>query len=112
MIIYVDSSTHEACIVVEGQEPIIIPYSNQVTVNVGEYRALLLALWGVERAGWKQPELFTDSLLVAQQVKGKWKCRQTHLLPLLNEARSLVKELKATVNWLPREENLAGKVLE
>ena len=111
MKIYCDSSTREACIVIEGQDPIIVPYPEKVTNNVGEYRAVILALEEARRPKLEQVELLTDSLLVANQVSGIWKCRQPHLKALLAQVRILLMETPNFVTWIPREENLAGKIL-
>ena len=35
-----------------------------------------------------------------------------HLLPLRDEVRELLRETGVELRWLPREDNLAGKVLE
>ena len=112
MIIYCDSSTMEACYVPEGQEPVVTPYPEPVTVNVGEYRAVLLVLEEARRLELKQVTLLTDSLLVVNQVNGKWRCKKPHLLPYRETVRRLLKETKSTLNWVSRDYNLAGKVLE
>ena len=109
--IFCDSSTHEACIVIEGQKTTIIPYPKPVTNNVGEYQAVIL---GVEKAiqlEAKDAEILTDSLLVVNQVNGSWKCRMPHLLPFRDKVGGLLENSRITLEWVPREENLAGKVL-
>lgn len=124
MRIYCDSSTKEACIVVEGQDPVIIPYPEPVTVNVGEYRVVILALTAmlvseeVRDLEVEELEVLTDSLLVVNQVNGKWMCKKEHLLSLRDRVWDLLLLAnsfpfsKCTLSWIPREENLAGKVLE
>ena len=97
---------------IEGQEPIVIPYLETVTNNVGEYKAVQFALLEAsEQKHVKSIEILTDSLLVVNQVNGLWKCRKPHLLPFLHETKALIKELQATLSWITREENPAGKVL-
>ena len=113
--IFCDSSTREACYVIEGQEPVITPYPKPVTVNVGEYRSVILALEKAIHLKLEQVLLLTDSLLVVNQVRGAWKCRKEHLLPLRDRIRELLLfgfDYEAIVRWVPREENIAGKVLE
>ena len=117
MNIYCDSSTKEACIIFNGLQPTVIPYEQPVTTNVGEYKAVILALEEARNAKLMQVKLQTDSLLVVNQVEGFWKCRKPHLLPLRDRVRELLKELEnqgASVEfvWVPREENPAGRVLE
>ena len=116
--IYCDSSTREACYVLEGQEPVVTPYLEPVTVNVGEYRAVLLALEEARRLELKQVMLLTDSLLVVNQVNGKWRCKKAHLLPYRDKVRdillrvSFIPNYTWSLDWIERGRNLAGKVLE
>ena len=110
--IYCDSSTNEACYVIEGQDPIITPYPKTVTVNVGEYLAVILALKEAKRLKLKQFMLMTDSQLIVNQTNGAWKCRKAHLLPYRDRVRELLSELGADLAWVRREVNLAGLVLE
>ena len=117
MKIFCDSSRREACYVLEGQEPTIVPYPEPVTVNVGEYRAVILALEEAKRLKLKQVMLMTDSQLVVNQVAGTWKCRAEHLLPYRDKVRDILLRVSFipyswNLYWIPREENLAGKVLE
>jgi len=118
MRIYCDSSTKVACIVAEGQEPKIFAYPEPVTVNVGEYKAVILALEEARNRRLEEVEILTDSMLVVNQVNMKWRCKKEHLLPFRGRVWSLLLLAnsfpfsKCTLSWIPREENLAGKVLE
>ena len=115
MKIYCDSSTKEACYIVNGHHPVIKTYKAAVTNNVGEYIAVIYALEHTKRLEYQGVEILTDSLLVVNQVKaekdGGWKCHSLHLLPFIEKVRDLIWETGATVAWVSREENLAGKVL-
>ena len=116
--VFCDSSTRKACIVIEGQEPIFIVYPSPVTNNVGEYKAVLLALQCVLRALPSLPAtIYTDSLLVVNQVSGVWACRKPHLLPFKRKVNELMRKIMnggrdIRLEWIPREENLAGIELE
>jgi len=112
MDIYCDSSIYEACFVLEGQEPKVIPYKDKLTSNVGEYLAVLLALEEATRRNYEQVHVLTDSLLVVQQVNGTYKTRNPKLLPLRDQIRELLTTLDGKVSWVPREVNPAGKKLE
>lgn len=112
MKIYCDSSTKEACVVVEGQDPRIIPYFRTLTVNEGEYTAMLLALEVALSSHLEGVVILSDSQLVVNQVNGVYRVRKPHLIPLKNTVLAIVKHVRATIKWIPREENLAGKVLE
>ncbi len=120
MIIYCDSSTREACLVLEGREIEelgrikIIPYPKQVTNNVGEYRAVELAIEEAIARQLKEVKILSDSLLVVNQVNGIFKCKSKYLLPLRDRVINILtknKELIIRIEWTPREENLAGKIL-
>ena len=90
MKVYCDSSAKEACYVIEGESPCIVPYLEPVTVNEGEYMAVICALKACLDQEIKNVELLTDSQLIANQVNGKWECRKEHLAKLRNQARSLM----------------------
>ena len=116
--VFCDSSTKEACIVVEGQKPIFIAYPSPVTNNVGEYKAVLSALQWVLNNLTDPPvrrepiTIHTDSLLVVKQVNGVWACRTPHLLPFRERIRELLVKTGVSLAWIPREENPAGIELE
>lgn len=112
MKLFCDSSVKEACYVPEGQEPVLTLYPEPVTVNVGEYKSVLVALEWANGQRLEEVEILTDSLLVVNQVNGSWKCKKGHLLPYREKVRRLLEETGYTLNWISREENLAGKVLE
>jgi len=110
--IYCDSSTRVACIVIEGQEPELFPYPAPVTNNEGEYKALLVALTRANELNLCSPTILSDSQLVVNQVWSDWKCNSYKLKGLRDFAISLVAKTKAQGCWIPREENLAGRVID
>ena len=113
MDIYCDSSTKQACILYEGAaQPYFVNYVDRVTNNVGEYLALLEVLRNLWLLEIKQATIFTDSLLVVNQINGLYACRQEHLKPFLEEAKRLIQATGCEVKWIPREENPAGELLE
>ena len=77
------------------------------TNNEMEYAAVIVAL-----ESSSNNEIYTDSQLVVNQVAGKWKVKEAHLKPLCQRVQELLKEKDSTLHWIPREENLAGKILE
>ena len=84
------------------------------TSNVAEYEALLKA---IELAN-DGDKIFTDSKLVLMQTVGDprnnkvWRVKAKHLRPLRDAAIAGIKEKRLELAWIPREINLAGKVLE
>jgi ribonuclease HI len=60
------------------------------TSNVAEYKALILGLKEAGRLGFSSVKIFTDSELVANQVRGDWRIKDKKLKPLADEARKLL----------------------
>ena len=76
------------------------------TNNVAEYSALLLALKRARERGDTSVSIASDSLLLVQQVLGRYKVKAPHLKPLLAEALVLAKRFtRFAIRHVPREEN-------
>lgn len=58
----------------------------RATNNEAEYRALLLALGEAERRGATEVAIFSDSLLLVEQVNGRFRIKAENLKPLAREA--------------------------
>jgi ribonuclease HI len=82
-----------------------------LTNNQAEYHAFLSALQALRDGATAQ--LFTDSQVVCFQFNGEYKVKDPKLVELLLKAQQIIKEkqLKIAVSWVPREKNLAGKLL-
>ena len=103
-----------AVIEIEGvAEPFL--YSEllpSATVNEAEYAAVILGLEKAREHGATEVVALTDSLLVVEQIRGKWECRAENLLPLLGRVLRLLEGYQAArVGWLPRERNRATNAL-
>ena len=59
----------------------------EATNNVAEYRALLLGIDLAKQLGADEVEFVGDSMLIVEQVRGRWKVKQEHLRPLHAEVR-------------------------
>ena len=82
------------------------------TNNVAEYRALIAALEAARPFGASDVEVRADSMLVIEQVAGRWKVRQAHLRPLLAEARALLADYEhVELRHVPRERNVDADAL-
>lgn len=81
---------------------------NEFTNNEEEYRGVITAL----KLCNPGDIVHTDSLLVVNQIYGKYKVKVDRLKSLCKLAQELVKEKGASVIWIEREKNLAGKVFE
>jgi ribonuclease HI len=82
-----------------------------LTNNQAEYRALISALNAMPDGSAAQ--VFTDSQLMWSQVIGNYRVHHTELADLLSQVHALIKEknLKIDLQWVPRQKNLAGKLL-
>lgn len=87
---------------------------NDGTNNRAEYLALLYALIYVKHLKTEEEvTIKSDSSLVVNQVNGRYKVKSNSVKPLYQKALRLLRELpNVTVQYIPREENLAGHLLE
>ncbi|HEY8200078.1 MAG TPA: ribonuclease HI family protein [Actinomycetota bacterium] len=82
------------------------------TNNVAEYQALLEGLSLAAQHGARRLDVFSDSLLMVEQMKGRYKVRNPGLRPLFERARQLVRDFdKVTFTAVRRERNRAADTL-
>ena len=83
-----------------------------LTNNQAEYRAILAALESLPKGS--TAEILTDSENTCFQLKGHRSTLGPKLAELNEKIRTLckAKNLSVTFIWIPRKENLAGKLLE
>ena len=90
----------------DGKTREITKYLGTRTNNQAEYTALIEALESVKELNAHPIRVFTDSLLVANQVNGLWKVKHSEIIPLNIKARSLFSGYKdITIRHIPREQN-------
>jgi ribonuclease HI len=113
-VIYVDANPNTICIVPERRNHIKedLPtglHSN----NSAEYMAVVIALQfarGMRGKPIPCTEIISDSLLIVNQLNGKFQIKDKRLARLKKLCDSLNPgTIKYT--WKPREENEAGKIL-
>ncbi len=81
-------------------------YLGTKTNNQAEYTALITALESATDLKDKQIKIFTDSLLVANQINGVWKVRHPEIISLNKKAKQLLQNFKnITIQHIPRELN-------
>lgn len=81
-------------------------YLGQTTNNVAEYQALLLGLKMARNLGVKKIQVFADSELLVRQLKGQYRVKAPHLLPLYDAAQRARKEFASfAISHVPREMN-------
>jgi ribonuclease HI len=73
---------------VAGEQPAreLFEALGRATNNEAEYRALLLALGEAERRGATEVAIFSDSLLLVEQINGRFRIKAENLKPLAREA--------------------------
>ena len=98
----------KTCVAFEDGDVKVTRYG-RATNNEMEYTALIHALSDPRSDG---ATIYTDSQLLVGQLTQGWKVRAANLAPLNERANTLLLQRKATLVWVPREENKAGKVLE
>jgi ribonuclease HI len=81
-------------------------YLGQMTNNMAEYEALIFALQKTKKALIKKVSVYTDSLLVTNQINGRYKVKNTKLRRYVEEAKNIIKNFNSFVlKYIPREEN-------
>ena len=90
-----------------GTEPREIKrYLGKMTNNQAEYTALIEALESAKDLKDHPIRIFTDPLLVANQVNGLWKVKHAEIIPLNKKARGLFSEYgDIAISHIPREQN-------
>jgi ribonuclease HI len=88
-----------------------IEHVNGLSNNEAEYQAVIAAI-NAQSAG-SNIELLTDSLLVVSQLRGEYRILDSKLAKLAGEVKTIAerKRLHMKLTWIPRKENLAGKLL-
>ena len=76
------------------------------TNNVAEYEGLRTALDYCHKNNLKDIKIYLDSLLVVQQVNGKYKVKSKNLKDLYNQCTDLIKKIdNLEIYHVPREQN-------
>jgi len=81
-------------------------YLGHMTNNMAEYEALIRALQRARDEMVDSLHIYTDSLLLANQVNGVYKVRNEGLQEYVNRAKVMVRGFsRFSVNHIPREKN-------
>jgi phosphoribosyl 1,2-cyclic phosphate phosphodiesterase len=82
------------------------------TNNVAEYTGLLRALALAEELGAEELTLLLDSLLIVEQLRGRWRVKDAKLIPLHAEALARLGRFRRwSARHVPRSENRAADAL-
>lgn len=87
------------------------------TNNEAEYEAVITGLLICSMADLIDPILYTDSAVVANQISGRWKCKNESLLPLLMTIEEIKSEFNFRIvqvkrNYVWEADSLANQFLD
>lgn len=82
------------------------------TNNVAEYEGFIIGLEEAKRRGVDDLDARMDSMLVVEQMRGRWKIKHPNMKPLALKAGALFATFPArTIAHVPREENAIADAL-
>lgn len=85
-------------------------FTDNYTNNEIEYLAIIKCMQ--KRDFKKNSIIYSDSLLCVNQLNGKYKVKNERLIHYYDIAKKLKDSKNATIEWISREKNIAGKLLE
>jgi len=79
----------------------------EATNNVAEYTAVIRGLERARELGAREVAVRSDSLLLVNQLTGRYRVKTQHLQPLYRRVRELAGDFeRATFEHVPRERNV------
>jgi ribonuclease HI len=87
------------------------------TNNEAEYEAVITGLLICSMADLIDPIIYTDSAVVANQISGRWRCKNESLLPLLMTVEEIRSEFNFRIvqvkrNYVWEADSLANQFLD
>jgi ribonuclease HI len=87
----------------------VLGYLGTTTNNIAEYAGLLAALHWALRHRPANLLVHSDSELLVKQIRGQYRVKAPHLVPLFTEAKKLIRQLpKVELRHVPRGQNSAA----
>lgn len=87
-------------------------YLGEMTNNMAEYEALLRALVMAFDRSVREITVYTDSLLVANQVNGLYKIKNSTLFDYVRRIKKIASNFEDfTIQYIPREQNTVADKL-
>lgn len=84
--------------------------SKFITNNEAEYQGLMLVIDYIRHLddGEYSINVYSDSLLMVNQILGEWKCKSKNLQEMCKKGREFfIKNHNVKITWIPRKENPA-----
>lgn len=83
-----------------------------LTNNIAEYKALIIGMEGALDMGIKVINVYIDSKLVCEQVKGNYKITKPHLKILCGRVKELILQFDIfNIEYIPRAQNTVADSL-
>jgi ribonuclease HI len=90
----------------DGEVIEICGYLGTTTNNIAEYAGLIEALTVAAEEGATEVEIISDSLLLVQQMLGKFRVKSPNLIPLHEQAKAMARKFRRfTIRHTPRAGN-------
>jgi len=80
-------------------------YIGKATNNIAEYSALYFGVLKLKDLDCEQVNFYLDSELVVKQMKGVYRSQNIELAKIKEKILVSLKDIKWTINWIPREQN-------
>lgn len=100
------------CVFIPEKSVNIITSIGDQTNNDAEWQALIDALTIANLNEWKKVKIYSDSQLVVNQFKNKWRCKGERIKTFYLLSKTFESIIDVDIVWIPRELNLAGVELE
>lgn len=111
--VYIDGSSEGFYgYIIDGEEPVIFHEPDELTNNQAEWLALYSLVVSLP-VGW-EGVVYSDSQLVVCQFKGEYQINAFHLKQIHDLVKHIckAKNLSLELVWIPREENILGRILD
>jgi len=111
MKIYTDGGEDKYAFVIPEKNIVKVFEKKGITNNEAEYLAVIAALNFIEENSGVS--ILSDSKLIVNQIKMEWHIKEKRLRELFEKVIEIIdkKKLNFNIEWIPREQNKAGKVL-
>jgi ribonuclease HI len=87
-------------------------YLGHMTNNMAEYEALVRSLERAYQSSVENLYIYTDSLLIANQITGKYKIKNQELMKYSEKAKTIIKYFNNfAIEYIPREKNVLADKL-
>jgi len=110
--VLIDASRADALDPLAPPDASISEFLGRQTNNVAEYTGLVRALDLAVELGATEVDMLLDSNLIVEQLNGRWRAKDSKLIPLLIAAQGRLRTLRRwSARHVPRAQNAAADAL-